>query len=130
MNLKKEFGAYLISGGITTGVNYILYMGLLFFGFSYLAANCAAWVGAVLTAYVLNRRFVFHSRKKLVQEFISFTALRFVTLLIENLLLWLFISRLHILPLPSKLLVSIVTVAGNYIFCKYNIFEKEDICHG
>lgn len=30
MNLKKELLAYLISGGITTGVNYFVYAALLF----------------------------------------------------------------------------------------------------
>ena len=29
MKLKKELVTYLVSGGITTGVNYLLYTGLL-----------------------------------------------------------------------------------------------------
>lgn len=76
MNLKKELLAYLISGGITTGVNYFLYAALLFLH-----------------------------------------------------LPWLSIDLLGIAAVPAKLLVSIVTVAGNYILCKYGIFKKEVSCH-
>lgn len=42
MKSKKELITYIISGGITTGVNYVLYAGLLFAGLPYLAANSAA----------------------------------------------------------------------------------------
>ena len=50
MKFNKELITYLISGGITTGVNYILYGTLLFLHVPYLTANSIAWVGAVLTA--------------------------------------------------------------------------------
>ena len=63
MKFNKELITYLISGGITTGVNYILYGTLLFLHVPYLTANSIAWVGAVLTAYMLNRRWVFHSHR-------------------------------------------------------------------
>ena len=55
MKLERELITYLISGGITTGVNYLLYAGLLALHIPYLAANSIAWTGAVLTAYILNR---------------------------------------------------------------------------
>ena len=129
MKTKKELVTYLVSGGITTGVNYLLYTGLLLLNTPYLAANSAAWIGAVLTAYYLNRRWVFHSKKRIPEELLSFASLRFLTLLLENLLLWLFISRFETAPLPAKIAVSVVTVIGNYILCKYGIFKKEVPCH-
>lgn len=130
MKLKKELVTYLVSGGITTGVNYLLYTGLLLLNTPYLAANSAAWIGAVLTAYYLNRRWVFHSKKRIPAELLSFASLRFLTLLLENLLLWLFISRFETAPLPAKIAVSVVTVIGNYILCKFKIFKKEVSYHG
>ena len=130
MKSKKELFCYLFCGGVTTGVNYLLYGGSLFLHLPYIAANSIAWVGAVLTAYVLNRRLVFHSRNKVWRELPSFAALRFLTLLVEDVLLWLLIDYLYILPLPAKLVVSVITVVGNYVFCKYGVFKKEEICHG
>ena len=129
MNLKKELLAYLISGGITTGVNYFLYAVLLFLHLPWLVSNSIAWAGAVLAAYVLNPRWVFHSENNVRTELASFAGARFLTLLAENTLLWLSIDLLGVAAIPAKLLVSIVTVAGNYILCKYGIFKKEVSCH-
>lgn len=130
MKLKRELITYLISGGITTGVNYLLYAGLLTLHISYLAANSMAWIGAVLTAYILNRRCVFHSQHPVAGELLSFAAMRFITLFIEDILLWLLVSRMHTAAFPAKILVSTVTVIGNYVLCKFGIFKKEVIRHG
>ena len=43
MKIKQEFITYIISGGLTTGVNYALYVGLLWTGIPWLAANSIAW---------------------------------------------------------------------------------------
>lgn len=129
MKLKKELLTYLISGGITTGVNYLLYAWLLFLALPWLASNSIAWAGAVLTAYLLNRCWVFHSGNRIMAELASFVGARFLTLLAENALLWLFIDSLCVSPFPAKLFVSVVTVIGNYILCKYGIFKKEVSCH-
>ena len=130
MKKKKELITYIISGGITTGVNYALYLLLLLIHLPYIAANTIAWTGAVLTAYILNRRWVFRSGNRIFQELLSFAGLRFLTLLVENVLLWVLISGLETSALPAKILVSAVTVTGNYVLCKYRVFKKEEICHG
>lgn len=130
MKLEKELFTYLISGVITTGVNYLLYTTLLFLQLPYLTANSIAWAGAVLTAYTLNRRWVFHSKGPVVRELSSFAGLRLITLLAENASLRILIGELHLTPIPAKLIVSIVTVTGNYVLCKFGVFKKEVECHG
>ena len=129
MKLNKELLTYLISGGVTTGVNYLLYAGFLFLNLPWLASNSIAWAGAVLTAYLLNRYWVFHSGNRVMAELASFVGARFLTLLTEDALLWLLIDALDVSPFPAKLSVSVVTVVGNYILCKYGIFKKEVSCH-
>lgn len=130
MKKKREFGGYMISGVITTAVNYFLYAALLALNLPLLGANSAAWAGAVLTAYVLNRRLVFHSKGSVTGELAAFVSLRFITLLAENALLWILIIRLAFPAFPAKLVVSAVTVTGNYLLCKFGIFRKETVCHG
>ena len=129
MKLNQELLTYLISGGVTTGVNYLLYAGFLFLDLPWLASNSIAWAGAVLTAYLLNRYWVFHSGNRVMAELASFVGARFLTLLTEDALLWLLIDALDVSPFPAKLSVSVVTVVGNYILCKYGIFKKEVSCH-
>ena len=109
--LSKELLTYIITGGITTGVNYMLYGLFLFFHVPYIAA------------YVLNRKWVFRSNRRIPEEFFSFAALRFITLLVENVLLWLAVDQLSLSLIGSKLIVSVVTVIGNYALCKYRVFK-------
>ena len=130
MKIKRELVTYLLSGVATTGVNYLLYMGFLAMHIPYLAANSAAWAGAVIAAYILNRSLVFHSEKHVAGELASFAALRFITLIAENVLLWLLISLLDTAAFPAKAAVSVITVIGNYILCKFGIFKKEVVNHG
>ena len=121
--LSKELLTYIITGGITTGVNYMLYGLFLFFHVPYIAPNSIASTGAVIAAYVLDRKWVFRSNRRIPEEFFSFAALRFITLLVENVLLWLAVDQLSLSLIGSKLIVSVVTVIGNYALCKYRVFK-------
>ena len=104
---------YMFTGGLTTGVNYLIYFILLGAAGDaaqqsrvYLAANSAAWLGAVLFAYVMNRKLVFHSERDIVHEFLEFAGLRLATLAVENLLLYLLRQQLKIRQILLQLLHS------------------------
>lgn len=120
----QEAVSYLLTGGATTLVNYVVYLALLHFNVGYLAANTIAWVFAVAFAYVTNRTFVFHSENQIWKELASFVSMRFLTLLMENALLALFIQYLKFHPALSKIAVSFATVIANYAVCKCQIFRK------
>lgn len=123
-NSLSEMFSYLLTGGATTLINYVVYLTLLHFKADYLTANTIAWIFAVSFAYVTNRIFVFHSENQIGKELVSFVSLRFLTLLTENLLLTLFIQHCQFHPILSKLAVSFVTVIANYVICKCQIFRK------
>ncbi|MCI8484394.1 MAG: GtrA family protein [Lachnospiraceae bacterium] len=120
----REIISYILTGGATTFVNYAVYLTLLHFQVNYLWSNTIAWIFAVTFAYISNRVFVFRSENQVAKEMISFLSLRFLTLLLENLLLTLFIQWMELPPLLSKIGVSFITVAANYIICKCQIFQK------
>lgn len=120
----KQVLQYILTGGLTTAVNYVIYFILLESNTNYLAANTCAWIGAVLFAYFANRRYVFHSAGRVMQEMISFASLRFVTLVLENVLLLLLIDFAGITAGVSKISVGIVTVCLNYFACKNHVFQK------
>ena len=128
---------YLITGGMTTAVNYVIYFGLFIAAgrsvaggtggaadsaFS-LAANSLAWLGAVIFAYVANRRFVFQSENSILHEFIQFALLRFASLTVENILLYLLLTLMAMPNAAAKISVSVITVILNYAACKYKIFS-------
>lgn len=125
----QELLRYGITGAATTAVNYVVYLLLLSLHWNYMIANTIAWIFAVVFAYLVNRKMVFHSENQILQEAVSFVSMRFATLLLENFLLFCFIQQLSFSPLLSKLAVSIVTIIGNYVICKCHIFVKGAISH-
>lgn len=124
---SSQIFRYVMTGGMTTAINYIIYILLTAAGLDYLAANSVAWLGAVLFAYYANRYMVFRSEGRKGQEFIQFFGLRLATLAVENLLLFLFVEYVGAAELPSKILVSVITVALNYFACKYSIFKERGV---
>ena len=126
----KEIVSYVFVGGMTTLVNYVVYFILLKIHSHWLIANSISWIFAVLFAYYTNKRYVFKSTNNIKKEFISFILLRFMTLLIENICLYLLIDLLNLQPMISKVCVSFITILSNYILCKFKIFKEEGVCHG
>ncbi len=126
----KEMLSYVFVGGMTTLVNYVVYFILLKIHSHWLIANSISWFFAVLFAYYTNKRYVFKSKNEVKKEFISFVLLRFMTLLIENVCLYLLIDLMNIQPMISKILVSFITILSNYVLCKFKIFKEEGVCHG
>lgn len=126
---ESQIVRYIMTGGMTTGVNYIIYIGLMALSVNYLMANTIAWLGAVTFAYFANREVVFHSKGDKKQEFLQFFSLRAATLVIENLLLLLLVDCIGMGSLVSKILVSVITVVLNYFACKYSIFKQGGVSH-
>ena len=127
--LNSQFIRYIITGGITTGINYVIFILLTVYGLHYLTANSFAWVGAVIFAFYANRNMVFHSDGNVGKELIQFVSVRLLTLLAENILLFVMIEWMGFLQIFSKIGVSIITVTLNYIACKYSIFKERGVSH-
>lgn len=126
-----ELITYVIVGGITTVINFIVFVICTNLNLHWFFANSIAWIFAVLFAYIANRTYVFKSHKREKKtEFIKFVVLRLVTLGIESMLMFACIQILLMNENISKIIVSFVTVIGNYVFCKLLIFkpkaEKKD----
>ncbi|MDE6744253.1 MAG: GNAT family N-acetyltransferase [Lachnospiraceae bacterium] len=95
-----------------------------------IVANVFAWIIAVLFAYWTNRTWVFrsqmHGAKAILKEFATFVSARITSLLVETVLLYILVDWLKVGDMFSKILLSFVTVALNYIFSKLWIFKKKE----
>ncbi len=132
---NKEIINYIIVGGLTTVVSLGVKWGLLFTildassGIQLQIANIISWICAVLFAYITNRIFVFNSKNKnIIKEMSEFFGARLITLLLESVILWFFITLLN---MNSNMWVIIWTVVTqfiilvlNYIFSKIFVFKK------
>lgn len=122
----KEMTNYLIFGGLTTAVNWIIFQIFnALFHLNWSIANVIAWVGAVVFAYFTNRKYVFGSENKhILKEFFIFVQFRIVSLLLEMLIMYVLIEIIDLKAFLAKVIAAIVVVIANYIFSKLIIFKK------
>lgn len=96
---KRKLFMYLVSGGLTTAANWIVYivfdllvqsdmMVTLFgneFSLKIAAKQIVGWIVAVTVAYILNRITVFRSKGNVIRELISFAGARVLSFLVLEL---------------------------------------------
>lgn len=118
---------YLFIGGCTTLISIIIYAFCTrLFGLSLIISNIISWIISVIFAYFSNRVVVFKSSStKYLKEFLSFTSSRIITLFLDTFLMILFVKKLFINDIISKIIVQIVVIIGNYILSKLFVFKKK-----
>lgn len=96
---KRKLFMYLVSGGITTVVNWVCYIAIdkivqadmtvsLFgkpFSLKFIINQIICWIIAVLVAYFLNRVTVFRSKGSILRELMTFFGARILSFLILEL---------------------------------------------
>ena len=127
----KEAIDYLFWGGVA----FVLSM-VLFYLFANIMniyeqiANILSWVICVIFTYLTNRFFVFQSKVKgfgnVLREFKDFVMARVLTLVMENVILFLMIDMLAINNMIAKLVGQFVVIVSNYILSKLWIFKKKN----
>lgn len=132
--LKSEVCRYLVTGIITTLVNYVLFLIICYLtpmgnsNTGITAANIISIFAAIVFAYFANKHVVFKSQtfgiKKMIHEMASFIAARLSTMVIEVAGVFLLVSVAGREPFIGKLLVQSVVVIGNYFISRYLVFKK------
>lgn len=130
----RELITYIITGGCTTLVNWVIYTLLTSAGTNMTVSNAIAWFGAVIFAFFANKLWVFRSKSfeagPLIKEAVSFLASRILTGVIEIFLpgllfdMGLNMSVFGIKGAVSKFTVSVIVIIANYIFGKLIVFRK------
>jgi putative flippase GtrA len=123
----KEPILYIIFGVLTTAVSIAVFW---FFTeiivFDELIANIISWIIAVLFAFLTNRKWVFAANKN--QNFfiqaVKFYSGRLITLLIEEVIIFIFITLLSLNSLMVKIAAQFIVIVLNYVISKLYIFKK------
>ena len=132
----EEIINYLIVGVLTTIVSLVVKWGLLFTvldpknSVQLQVAVVISWIAAVVFAYITNRIFVFKSKsKKILKEITSFFGARLLTLGLEMLIMWFFVTFLKLNSdlwvLMWTMVAQILVIIFNYIFSKLFVFRKK-----
>lgn len=151
----REMIVYLIVGVLTTIVSWgVLFIGKLFLNIEVdwqnFLNNTLSWVGGVLFAYPLNRKWVFKSNNPhIIKEFSGFAASRVSTWILDVIIMWLFVNvitfkglinwgcgLIHYPVTESGLsdlnywfvkicISSVLVMIANYVFSKILVFKKK-----
>lgn len=121
--------SYLFFGGLTTLVNYVVYLPCYnWLHFSAAVSNAIAWVAAVIFAYLTNKPFVFRSRewsaKTVLPELTKFVGCRVGSGLLETAILFVCVDLLNWNGNIWKLVTSVLVVILNYVASKLLVFKK------
>lgn len=133
---KRKLFMYLVSGGLTTVANWIVYiivdltvksdMMMSVFGFEftlkYGLKQIIGWIVAVIVAYILNRITVFRSKGNVIRELFTFAGARvlsFVVLELGLLYLMIWICEM-ITGVPAT---TPMVMIGSFAFT-YDYFVK------
>lgn len=130
--LKKheEVVSYLFFGGLTTVVNYLVYLPCYnLLRFSGTVSNVIAWIAAVAFAYLTNKPFVFKSHdwsaKTVLPELTKFVGCRVGSGLVETAVIFLTVDWLGLNGNLIKVATSVLVVVLNYIGSKLVVFRKK-----
>ena len=131
----EEIINYIIVGGLTTlvslGSKWILLFTILdaSSALELQIAVIISWICAVSFAYITNRIFVFKSNNKnILKEITSFFGARTLTLLLEMVIMWFFVTLLKMNSdtwvLIWTILSQFIILVLNYVFSKIFVFKK------
>lgn len=128
----KDIIPYAIFGVLTTLVNIVVYWLMAHpLGMGVMISTIFAWIGAVLFAYLTNRKWVFHSEAttvfEIVKEIISFFTCRLATGIVDWLCMFIFVDMLHFNDVMIKFTANVVVIVLNYVASKLIIFKHKKV---
>ena len=123
--------AYLFFGGLTTVVNYLIYLPCYnLLGLSASISNVIAWVVAVAFAYLTNKPFVFKSydwsAKTVLPELTKFVGCRVASGVLETAIIFVTVDVLNWNGNWMKLMTSILVIILNYFGSKLLVFKGKE----
>lgn len=125
--MKSEISLYLVFGLMTTAIAVGGYGLLIWMGLHYFYATTLSWLAAVLFAFVTNRRYVFQSQAKTVnqisKEAMAFLMSRVGTWVFETVGLIFLIDGIGMGQMLPKYIMSVVVIVMNYVLSKLVVFR-------
>lgn len=125
---NKEMLLYLFFGFLSFVVSISTYaMFNKAFNINELTANIFSWIITVMFAFFTNRIWVFEasteSKAEFVKQMTSFYEGRIVTLVIEEIILFVFITLLGMSSMLIKVVAQVIVIILNYVISKLFVFK-------
>ena len=126
---KPQVFTYLVVGGLTTVVNYVVFALCNLFNQSTLVSQICSFIVAVVFAYITDKTFVFENKNwsinNVLNEFLTFSIARVFSFMVETIFILVTVEMFNINSLLSKLIATIFVMIFNYVVSKKYIFKNK-----
>ena len=119
----STFIRYAFFGSLGVLSDFILYSFLIIWSVNYQEANAYGYMLGTMISFILNRRYTFKIKDKVLQRLFKFGLVAMMGYLISALFLFLLVSKFD--PIISKLATLIVVVFIQFTLNKKFTFKKE-----
>ena len=122
----KKLIAQVLKFGVVGGTAFLIDYSIMialteFFGINYLISSGISFVVSVIYNYILSVHWVFdvdkNGNKK--KEFVVFILLSVIGLGLNQLLMWIFVSKVHVFYMLSKIFVTAIVMIYNFVTRKF-----------
>lgn len=118
----KETSKFSLVGLLNTLINIAIYNILLFLKFNYITANIIGYIAGMFNSYILNKKWVFKNNCHNNFIIFKFIIVNLISLLINNLTLYLFVSYFFINKNISQIFAIILGFIINFLASKFWTF--------
>lgn len=122
----KKLIAQVLKFGVVGGTAFLIDYSIMialteFFGINYLISSGISFVVSVIYNYILSVHWVFDVDKDgdKKKEFVVFILLSVIGLGLNQLLMWIFVSKVHVFYMLSKIFVTAIVMIYNFVTRKF-----------
>ena len=119
----RQFGLYLLTGGLTVLVDVSGTWILIQAGVYYVTASLLAGVVSFLLAFLLHKYIAFQKAGNISRHFVRYCLLGAWNILAQNLLLILFVEQMGFLPMHGKILATAIVVVWNFFLYRFFVYR-------
>ena len=126
-NWLAQLFRYIIVGGIAFLVDYgLLFLLTEYFHFHYLLSATISFIAGLIVNYAISTRWIFRNSKldNRMMEFIIYSLIGVIGLLVNNAMLYLLTDCIHIHYMLSKPITAAIVMAWNFIGRKIILFKS------
>ena len=116
---------FIMSGGLAALIEYSVFLGLHHLGFFLVVANALSFCCGLGVSFTLNKHWVFSHKKNGRKQFVMYTTLACINLVLGSGLILLFVKVWGLPPLVGKVCVMITIALWNYSIFQRIIFKKD-----